>query len=74
MTPLDIEAEALKLEPEERARLAERLLQSLEDLTEEEADRLWGAEADRRDKEMDDDATLGRSAEDVFRDAKARHK
>lgn len=39
---------ALNLEVRDRAVLAERLLASLEDLTEEEADRLWGEEAQRR--------------------------
>jgi len=34
----DIEAEALKLSPKERARLAGRLLESLEDLSGEESE------------------------------------
>ena len=36
-----LETEALKLTPRERARLAERLLQSLEYLPDEENARLW---------------------------------
>jgi putative addiction module component (TIGR02574 family) len=43
--------DALSLEVGERAALAERLLASLEELTEEEADRLWAEEAARRLKE-----------------------
>ena len=39
---------ALSLEVPDRAALAERLLASLEELTEEEADRLWAEEAQRR--------------------------
>ena len=39
---------ALSLELPDRAVLAERLLASLEELTEEEADRLWAEEAQRR--------------------------
>src|SRR5262245_13456346 len=48
-----IEAEALKLDPKSRARLAEKLLESLEQLSEEESDRLWTEEALRRDADWD---------------------
>lgn len=39
---------ALSFDVHDRAILAERLLASLEELTEEEADRLWAEEAQRR--------------------------
>lgn len=39
---------ALSFEVRDRAALAERLLASLEELTEEEANRLWAEEAQRR--------------------------
>jgi len=39
---------ALSLEVEDRAALAQRLLASLEELSEEEAERLWAEEAQRR--------------------------
>ena len=39
---------ALVLEPQERATLAERLLASLDDLSEQEAEHLWAEEAARR--------------------------
>ena len=39
---------ALSLEVHDRAALAERLLASLEELSEEEAERLWAEEAQRR--------------------------
>ena len=68
----DLEAEALKLSVVERARLAEKLLESLDVLTEDEHRRLWTEEAARRDAELDADPSRGRSAEDVFRDARAR--
>lgn len=68
----DVEAEALKLPVEERASLAERLLASLDALSEEEHRRLWTEEAARRDTELDADPSKGRSASDVFRDARAR--
>jgi broad specificity phosphatase PhoE len=67
----ELEAEALKLEPSVRARLAERLLRSLEMLTDEESARLWAEEAERRDAEWDQ-AAGDRPAQDVLRDARAR--
>lgn len=39
---------ALSLDTRDRAALAERLLASLEELSEEEAERLWAEEAQRR--------------------------
>jgi putative addiction module component (TIGR02574 family) len=39
---------ALSLKLDDRAALAERLLASLDDLGEEEADRVWAQEAQRR--------------------------
>ncbi len=68
----EIEAEALQLSPYARARLAERLLRSLEILSEEENEALWIEEAQRRDQELDAGDTVVRPAEDVFRDARAR--
>jgi putative addiction module component (TIGR02574 family) len=68
----EIEAEALKLSPDARARLAERLLRSLEGLSDEENEALWIREAQRRNQEMDAGSTVGRPAEEVFRDARSR--
>ena len=68
----EIEAEALQLSPGARAHLAERLLRSLEALSEEENEALWIAEAQRRDQELDAGDAVVRPAEDVFRDARAR--
>jgi hypothetical protein len=42
MSADDIEAEILKLDPQARARLAKKLLESLEALSGEENERLWG--------------------------------
>ncbi len=82
MTFPDLETEALNLPVDKRAHLAERLLESLEALSEEEHEglsadeeeheRLWADEALRRDAELDADRSCGRAAEDVFRDARAR--
>jgi hypothetical protein len=74
MSTDELEVEALKLAPQDRARLAEKLLQSLESLSDEENARLWAEEAQRRDQAWDADPTIGRPAADVFRDARARLK
>lgn len=48
-----LEADALKPNPKDRARLAEKLLQSLETLSDEENTELWLDEAMRCDAEFD---------------------
>lgn len=72
MTINEIEEEALKLDPKARARLAEKLLQSLEQLSDEENARLWAEEAARRDADWDATGGKGRSAADVLREARAK--
>jgi hypothetical protein len=68
----ELESEALKLNPSSRARLAERLLRSLEDLSEEEHERLWAEEALRRHEEIDNGTAKTRPGKEVFRDARSR--
>jgi hypothetical protein len=68
----ELETEALKLSPGLRARLAAKLLQSLEALSDAENERLWAEEALRRHNEMESGAAAARAAEDVFRDARSR--
>jgi hypothetical protein len=58
-----LETEALKLSPRSRARLAEKLLHSLETLSEAENERLWAEEALRRHEELETDSAAARSAE-----------
>lgn len=70
MTIEELEAEALKLNPNCRARLAEKLLHSLEGLTDAEIERIWVEEAQRRDEEWDE--TSAKPAEEVLRDARSR--
>jgi hypothetical protein len=70
----EIEAEALKLDPKSRARLAEKLLESLEQLSEAENERIWAEEAARRDAEWDTKTGVGRSSAEVFRAARAKLK
>jgi broad specificity phosphatase PhoE len=74
MSNEEIEAEALKLDPRARARLAERLLESLETLSDQENERLWAEEADRRDADWDATSSAARPATDVLRDARAKLK
>jgi cob(I)alamin adenosyltransferase len=72
MSIQELEAEALKLDPKSRARLAGKLLASLENLSEEENARLWVEEAERRAVEMDTQPEVSTSAKDVFREARAK--
>ena len=74
MSTEELEVEALKLAPQERARLAEKLLESLENLSDDENAKLWAEEAERRNQAWDADPTKGRPGADVFRDARARLK
>ncbi len=55
----DLLADALELDCPSRARLAERLLESLDELPADEIERLWGLEAQRRL----DDLRAGRARE-----------
>ena len=70
----EIEDDALKLSDEERARLAVRLLASLEEEAEspEEIEKLWVEEAERRFRELRDGAVQGVPAEDVFTRLRAK--
>ncbi len=70
----ELETEAMKLAPAARARLAERLLESLESLSAEENARLWAEEAQRRDEAWEASGSPGHNAADVFREARARLK
>ena len=68
----ECEAQALKLTPKERAILAQHLIASLDALDEEENERLWIAEADRRYQEYRKGTIPARPAADVLRDARSR--
>ena len=66
-----IENEALRLSEEERATLAQKLLLSLESLSEREIADDWLLEAQRRARELDDGSVQPVSAEEVRRKAQA---
>lgn len=71
MDTQEIEKEALKLDVQSRARLAEKLLHSLDDLSEGELAHLWVGEAQRRDAAMDSDPGRGVPAEEALREARS---
>jgi len=62
-----IEQEVLQLPIEDRARLAEKLLSSLDDLSEQEVEKLWLVEAQRRATEIDNGAVQLVSSEEMER-------
>ena len=68
----ELKAKALRLAPQDRAKLAHALLESLEDLSETEIESLWIDEALRRDKEFDSGSVPLRRADDVLKEAKSR--
>jgi len=70
----EVESDALRLSEEERARLAVRLLASLEETTESpaEIERLWVAEAEQRFRELRDGTVRGIPAQQVFAELRAK--
>ena len=66
-----IEAELLALPSELRASLAEKLLLSLEDLSESEFERLWAEESARRAAAIDAGRTTAIPGDEVSRKARA---
>jgi Putative addiction module component len=67
MKPAAIEKEALHLPIEARAKLAQRLLESLDDLSEQDAERVWLGEAERRAREIDEGKVNLVSSEELER-------
>ncbi|MBV8054341.1 MAG: addiction module protein [Deltaproteobacteria bacterium] len=66
-----IEDEVLKLPARSRARLAERLIASLEKVVDPEAESAWLAEVERRSSELMRGNVKGISANKVFKKARA---
>jgi len=67
-----LEAKALELPPRERARLAERLISSLDDEeVDADAEAAWIREGERRLDELKSGKSKGRAAAGVFRPARA---
>lgn len=74
MNAATIEEEALALPLEERVKLAERLLESLELLSEKEAESLWLDVAQRRAREIDEGKVQLVTPEELERRIQARLK
>ena len=72
MSIKEIEAAVLKLVPKDRARLAEKLLQSLEELSEQENEVIWAQEAQQRDATWSSTGGRKRTAKTVLRSARAK--
>lgn len=72
MTVKQIEKELLKLDTRSRAKLAERLLHSLDELTEAENEKLWAEEAFRRHQELLSGKAKGRPSNEVFLEVRSR--
>ena len=68
----ELEQDLLRLEHRVRARLAHARLESLDALSEEECDKLWIEEAERRAAELRADPAIGRSLDDVIAAVRAR--
>ncbi len=67
--PKEVFKHALNLDVHDRAALAQRLLASLEELSEEEAERLWAEEAQRRLEEYRAGRAKAVPAEEVVKKA-----
>jgi putative addiction module component (TIGR02574 family) len=74
MNASTIEEEALALPLEQRVKLAERLLESLESLPEQEAESLWLDVAQRRAREIDEGKVQLVTPEELERRIQARLK
>jgi hypothetical protein len=61
-----VEEQAAQLPHRERARLALRLIESLEPGQDEDVDELWLSEAERRLREYERGATQARDADDAI--------
>ncbi len=71
MNQLDLIEEALKLDARERASMAGRLLESLDDLSADEVERLWLDEAQRRDVAVQDGKLSSVPAQQVIAELRA---
>jgi putative addiction module component (TIGR02574 family) len=67
----DLETKALGLAPKDRARLAERLLASLEEVADPESETHWLAEAERRLDELESGRAAVVLADEVFRKSRS---
>ena len=67
----ELESEAMKLPRRQRARLAQRLISSLDQEGDADAERLWLAEAERRLADLKSGKVAGIPAERVLKKVRA---
>jgi putative addiction module component (TIGR02574 family) len=67
----EVESRALRLPRKERARLAQRLISSLDQELSPDVDKLWLQEAERRLRELKSGRAAGIPAEKVVRKARS---
>ena len=70
----DLESQLLELPPEDRARLATKLISSLEIEADADAERIWLIEAERRLDELESGDVQGVPADAVFEKARSTLK
>ena len=68
----ELERDLLKLDHRLRARLSQALLASLDALSDDENEKLWAEESERRAGEMRADPTLGTPIEEVLEEIRAK--
>ena len=67
----ELESKALRLSARERARLAERLISSLESESDSDAEALWLEEAERRLGELESGEVASVPADEVFQKSRS---
>ena len=70
MTLRLLEKEVLELPPRSRVRLAEKIIESIDDYATRELEAAWADEIERRVKEIQSGAEKGIPAEDVMKEAR----
>jgi putative addiction module component (TIGR02574 family) len=68
----EIEEEALRLPSHERARLAEHLINSLDEKEDPEAEKLWIEEAERRYREYKEGKVKAKQSDLVLKEARSK--
>lgn len=71
MNVKDLESQIMKLDLNDRAALAKRIVNSLDELSEAEIEALWIDEGERRLDELEQGMTTGVPAAEAIRRAKA---
>jgi len=74
MTAKQIEAAAVKLPRRDRERIAQRLIETLRTKREKEVLDAWVAEAERRDRELDEGKEVALPYEEVMAELRASYR